>query len=137
MDENTATASWALFRPSLRDPRHAGTGWFVLSKACPGLTSWAKRMLPRFIPVNIIPSRYGQLGEGITLAVCLNVKQEKREEMSDVVIIGAGLAGLSCAVSLEGAGIPVTLLEAATRQVAGYAETWSKAFAWIAAFRCC
>ncbi len=29
-----------------------------------------------------------------------------------MVIIGAGLAGLSCALSLEGAGMAVTLLEA-------------------------
>jgi phytoene dehydrogenase-like protein len=32
--------------------------------------------------------------------------------VSQVVIIGTGLAGLSCALSLEAAGIPVTLLEA-------------------------
>ena len=32
--------------------------------------------------------------------------------MSDVVIVGAGLAGLSCALSLDAAGVPVTLLEA-------------------------
>jgi phytoene dehydrogenase-like protein len=33
--------------------------------------------------------------------------------MTEVVVIGAGLAGLSCTLSLEASGIPVTLLEAA------------------------
>ena len=32
--------------------------------------------------------------------------------MTDAVIVGAGLAGLSCAISLEAAGLAVTLLEA-------------------------
>ena len=32
--------------------------------------------------------------------------------MTEVVVIGAGLAGLSCALSLEASGIPVSLLEA-------------------------
>jgi phytoene dehydrogenase-like protein len=32
--------------------------------------------------------------------------------MTGAVIVGAGLAGLSCAISLEAAGLPVTLLEA-------------------------
>src|SRR5271163_991603 len=32
--------------------------------------------------------------------------------MIQVVVIGAGLAGLSCAISLEAAGLTVTLLEA-------------------------
>jgi phytoene dehydrogenase-like protein len=35
--------------------------------------------------------------------------------MTDAVIVGAGLAGLSCAISLEGAGLVVTLLEASDR----------------------
>ena len=34
------------------------------------------------------------------------------EKMIDAVIVGAGLAGLSCALSLEAAGLAVTLLEA-------------------------
>ncbi len=42
--------------------------------------------------------------------------------MIEVVIIGAGLAGLSCALSLEAAGIPVTLLEA-TDQPGGRVTT--------------
>jgi phytoene dehydrogenase-like protein len=32
--------------------------------------------------------------------------------MTEVVVVGAGLAGLSCTLSLEASGIPVTLLEA-------------------------
>jgi phytoene dehydrogenase-like protein len=35
--------------------------------------------------------------------------------MIDAVIVGAGLAGLSCAISLEAAGLGVTLLEASDR----------------------
>jgi phytoene dehydrogenase-like protein len=35
-----------------------------------------------------------------------------REVMNQIVVIGAGLAGLSCALSLEAAGMAVTLLEA-------------------------
>ncbi len=35
--------------------------------------------------------------------------------MSDVIIVGAGLAGLSCGLSLEASGVQVTLLEASDR----------------------
>ena len=35
--------------------------------------------------------------------------------MIDAVIVGAGLAGLSCAISLEAANLAVTLLEASDR----------------------
>jgi phytoene dehydrogenase-like protein len=42
--------------------------------------------------------------------------------MTEVVIIGAGLAGLSCALSLEAAGVQVTLLEA-TDQPGGRMRT--------------
>src|SRR5277367_4318935 len=37
---------------------------------------------------------------------------ESRGAVTQVVVIGAGLAGLSCALSLEAAGLSVSLLEA-------------------------
>ncbi|WP_119155059.1 hydroxysqualene dehydroxylase [Caldimonas tepidiphila] len=44
-------------------------------------------------------------------------------EKTDVVIVGAGLAGLSCAVGLRGLGLRVTVLEKAAR-VGGRAASW-------------
>ena len=52
--------------------------------------------------------------------------------MTDVAIIGAGLAGLSCAWSLEAAGLSVTCWKPVTRQGAGCALTWWTAFGLIA-----
>jgi 2-polyprenyl-6-methoxyphenol hydroxylase-like FAD-dependent oxidoreductase len=52
--------------------------------------------------------------------------------MTEVVIIGAGLAGLSCALSLEAAHLSVTLLRQVTPRAAGCTLISSKVFASIA-----
>ncbi len=55
--------------------------------------------------------------------------------MTEVVIIGAGLAGLSCALSLEAAGVTAALLEASDGPGGRVRTDLVEAFAWIADFR--
>ena len=55
--------------------------------------------------------------------------------MTEVVIIGAGLAGLSCACSLQEASVPVTLLEASDAPGGRVRTDMVEGFDWTADFR--
>ncbi|HEX3895527.1 MAG TPA: FAD-dependent oxidoreductase, partial [Rudaea sp.] len=50
----------------------------------------------------------------------------RAQTISDVVIIGGGVSGLSCAVALADAGMRVTVLEAST-VLGGRARSWTHA----------
>jgi NAD(P)-binding Rossmann-like domain len=57
--------------------------------------------------------------------------------VTDVVIVGAGLAGLTCAQDLTRAGIECLMLEASDGRGGACGRIPWTAFCWIAAFRSC
>ena len=61
----------------------------------------------------------------------------KLASMVDVAIVGAGLAGLCCAVRLEQAGLSVKLLEAEDAPGGRIRTDQVDGFDWIADFRSC